>query len=113
MIGRHSIRHYQGHTNITHTHTHAHTQASHTHTHTHTHARTHTQASYNIESILRINVLISTTVYRVTCGIVFADFEWDFSAQGVPVRDNDVFKIVARPTIQLNTPSGRRKEEEG
>lgn len=45
--------------------------------------------------------------------IVFTDFEWDFSAQGVPVRDNDVFKIVARPTIQLNTPSGRRKEGGG
>ena len=63
-------------------------------------------------SLLRINVLISTTVYCVTCGIVFADFEWDFSAQGVPVRDNDVFKIIARPTIQLNTPSRRRKEGE-
>ena len=56
--------------------------------------------------------MISTTVYRVTCGIVFTDFEWDFSAQGVSVCDNDVFKIVARPTIQLNTPSGRRREGE-
>ena len=52
-------------------------------------------------------------MHRVTCGIVFTDFEWDFSAQGVPVRDNDVFKIVARPTIQLNTPSGRRKRKRG